>query len=70
MDSDLLKEALEKFPDSVSNYEALDLLASSLYKKLVKMNSMNSQHFIEQRDKYFAVKNLRDSLPVVKTKSA
>ena len=70
MESDLLNEALEKFPDAVSNYEALTSLAMETNKQLSRMKDKLSNHFIALRNKYFEIRNLRDSLPVIKTKSA
>lgn len=70
MDNPLLNEALEKFPDAVSNYEALTSLAMETNKQLSRMKDKLSKQFIALRNKYFEIRNLRDSLPVIKTKSA
>ena len=70
MDNPLLNEALTKFPHAVSNYEALTSLAMETNKQLSRMKDKLSKQFIALRNKYFEIRNLRDSLPVIKTKSA
>jgi hypothetical protein len=65
-----LQEAQRLFPDAVSNYESLDLLASSIHKELLKMSTDQVDEFIKLRNKYFAVINERNSSPVILNKTA
>jgi hypothetical protein len=69
MKQSYLNEAQTKYPDAVSNYEALTNLASSIQKKLTKMSNVHSQDYINLRNKYFAVRNERDNTPVIKNKA-
>jgi hypothetical protein len=64
-----LEEALAKFPNTTSNYEAMTNLASSVQKKLSKMSNVHSQEYFDLRNKYFAIRNERDSSPVIISKA-
>jgi len=63
MENTFLIEAKKKYPDTVSNYEALDLLASEVHRKLIKLD-IKDDNFLELRNKYFAIIKLRNCLPV------
>lgn len=69
MEQTFINEAQTKFPDSVSNYEALTRLASSIQKKLAKMTNVHSQDYINLRNKYFAVRNERDNTTIITNKA-
>jgi hypothetical protein len=65
-----LQEAQNLFPGAVSNYEALDRLASSIHKELLKMQTDQVDEFVKLRNKYFAVINERNSSPVILSQPA
>lgn len=64
-----LNEALTKYPNAVSSYEALTNLASSVQRKLSKMTNVHSQEYFDLRNKYFAIRNERDNSPVIVNKA-
>jgi len=75
MASNYLQEALDKYPEAVSNYEALTLLENDIHKELMALKNGldeegHNKEFIRLRNKYLEIRLLKKEVPVIRTKTA